>query len=55
MEGRDFRASYKLTRHVLEVMTGFERASRQGAHVPMTTTVERPAPMVDGLMKGVLD
>ncbi|MGI6199206.1 MAG: Gfo/Idh/MocA family protein [Christensenellales bacterium] len=55
VEGRDFRASYKLTRHVLEVMTGFERASRQGAHVPMTTTVERPAPMVDGLMKGVLD
>lgn len=52
---RDFRASSKLTYHVLEVMSAFERSSQEGKHMLIESKVERPAPMVDELMKGILE
>ena len=53
--GRRPRASYKQTLHVLEVLTGFERAAAQGGYLELTTTYEREAPMAQGLPHGVLD
>ena len=53
--GRRPRASYKQTLHVLEVLTGFERAAEKGGYLELTTTYEREAPMAQGLPHGVLD
>ena len=53
--GRRPRASYKQTLHVLEVLTGFERAVQNGGYLELTTTYEREAPMAVGLPHGVLD
>ena len=52
--GRRPRASYKQTLHVLEVLTGFERAAAQGGYLELTTTYEREAPMRADLPHGVL-
>ncbi len=53
--GRRPRASYKQTLHVLEVLTGFERAAKSGGYLELTTAYEREAPMACGLPHGVLD
>ena len=53
--GRRPRASYKQTLHVLEVLTGFERAVKEGGYLELTTKYEREAPMAQGLPHGVLD
>ena len=53
--GRRPRASYKQTLHVLEVLTGFERAVKEGGYLELTTKFEREAPMPQGLPHGVLD
>ena len=53
--GRRPRASYQQTLHVLEVLTGFERAVRNGGYLELTTTYEREAPMAQGLPHGVLE
>ena len=53
--GRRPRASYKQTLHVLEVLTGFERAARNGGYLDLTTTYEREAPMATDMPHGVLD
>ena len=53
--GRRPRAGWKQTLHVLEVLTGFERAVQNGGYLDMTTTYEREAPMTMGLAHGVLD
>ena len=53
--GRRPRASYKQTLHVLEVLTGFERAVKEGGYLELTTKYEREAPMPQGLPHGVLD
>ena len=52
--GRRPRASYKQTLHVLEVLTGFERAAAQGGYLELTTKYDREAPMEQGLPHGVL-
>ena len=49
------RASWKQTLHVLEVLTGFERAAAQGGYLELSTKYEREAPMAQGLPHGVLD
>ena len=54
-QGRRPRASWKQTLHVLEILTGFERAAAQGGYLDLTTTYEREAPMATGLPHGVLD
>ena len=53
--GRRPRASWKQTLHVLEVLTGFERAVQNGGYLDMTTTYDREAPMATGLPHGILD
>lgn len=53
--GRDPRASYKVTHHVLEILTGFDRSSAEGRHIELKTPYERPEPMHHGLMHGILD
>ena len=53
--GRKARAGVDLTHHVLEIMTGFVRSADSGKHVDLSTAPERPAPMVNGLLPGVLD
>ena len=54
-KGRRPRAGYQQTLHVLEVLTGFERAAAQGGYLDLTTEFEREAPMVVGLPHGVLN
>jgi predicted dehydrogenase len=53
--GRKPRAGVDLTFHILEVMTAFARSSEAGKHIEITSSPERPALMVNGLMKGILD
>jgi len=53
--GRDYRASYRQTQHVLEILTGFEKSSREGKYLPLTTRYERAMPMVKAKLNGVLD
>ncbi len=54
-DGRDFRASYKQTLHVLEIMTGFEKASEQNRAIELTTHYERGAAMRNNPIHGILD
>ena len=53
--GRARRASSDVTLHVIEVLTSFNKSSAEHRFVDMTTTMEPAAPMVQGLMAGVLD
>ena len=49
------RASYKQTLHVLEILTGFERAYKSGGFLELTSKYQREAPMKQDLPHGVLD
>ncbi|MDB5562559.1 MAG: putative GFO/IDH/MocA dehydrogenase, partial [Hyphomicrobiales bacterium] len=51
---RPHRANGDLALHVLEVMEAFGRSSLSGAAVAITTTAERPAPLSQSLVDGVL-
>jgi predicted dehydrogenase len=53
--GRPHRASGTLAYHVLDVMHTIHDASREGRHIEMASTCERPAPMPIGLPPGELD
>jgi predicted dehydrogenase len=53
--GRKHRASGELTYHVLDIMHAFHDASRDGKHVTLASTCERPAPLPAGLPDGKLD
>ncbi|MBR2364946.1 MAG: Gfo/Idh/MocA family oxidoreductase [Lentisphaeria bacterium] len=53
--GRKHRCSGDLANHVLDIMLAFDRSSKAGARVELTTTCERPAPLPMGLMEGELD
>jgi len=53
--GRPARANGDLLYHVVEVMTSFERASVERKFIDIESTVERPAPMVIPVIKGILD
>ncbi len=53
--GRPHRASGRLAYHVLDLMHSFHDASDQGQHILLESTVERPAPLPEGLRKGQLD
>jgi predicted dehydrogenase len=47
--GRPHRASGTLALHVLEVLDGFLRAAHEGRHIVMTTSVERPEKLPQGV------
>jgi len=53
--GRPHRAAGELTLHVLEVMHAVEQASREGRHVQIASTCERPAPLPWNLAEGEID
>ena len=52
---RSPRASWKQTLHVLEILTGFERAAKNGGYLTLETTFERKDQMDADLPHGVLD
>ncbi|MDD3153561.1 MAG: Gfo/Idh/MocA family oxidoreductase [Victivallaceae bacterium] len=52
---RKFRACGELAYHVLEVMLAFDKSSKEGRPVDLTTTCERPAPLPLNLEDGFLD
>ena len=41
--------------HVLEILTSFEKSSREGKFIPLTTHYTRTAPMKNNPMHGILD
>jgi predicted dehydrogenase len=51
---RPHRANGTLALHVLEVMEAFGKASDSGQAIEITTSVERPAPLSQSLVNGVL-
>ena len=53
--GRPWRANYKQQHHVLEIMTGFSKASESGRVYELKTHFERQAPMQNNPMHGILD
>ena len=53
--GRAHRCSGALALHILEAMEAFDRSSREGAHVSLTTCPGRPAPLPRDLDDGALD
>jgi len=53
--GRRPRANVDLLYHIVEVMTGFERANTERRFIDIESSVERPAPMVIPVIKGILD
>ena len=53
--GRPFRASYQQTRHVLEILTAFEKSSNEGGYHALETHYDRFQPMVNCPRHGVLD
>lgn len=53
--GRSMRAGSEQTLHVLEIMTAFEKSSREGRFINLETEYERKAPMNQECIPGVLD
>ncbi len=53
--GRDCRAGWEQTLHVLEVLTAFEKSSREGRYLPLETRFERKLPMINQAIHGILD
>ncbi len=43
--GREYRANYELTLHVLETLTSFEKSSKQGKYISLETKYDRGLPM----------
>ncbi len=54
-EGRDYRASYKQTYHVLEILTSFEKSSKEGKFISLETSYNRGVPMFNNQIHGILD
>ena len=52
---RFWRANYRQQHHVLEIMTGFTKASESGGFYEMKTRFERQDPMKNNPMHGILD
>jgi predicted dehydrogenase len=55
LSGRKHRAHGELTYHVLDIMHALHDASREGKHVMLSSTCERPALFPLGMRPGVLD
>jgi len=52
---REFRASVKVTYHVLEVMSGILQSAKDGANVAIESKMCRPAPMVPATLPGYFE
>lgn len=53
--GRPIRSEKQQTLHVLEILTGFEKSSKEGKYLPLTTRYQRAQPMKNNPMFGILD
>ncbi len=53
--GRPYRCNGEMALHVLEIMTGFEKAASSGKVYALKSTCEQPAPLPMGLINGLLD
>ena len=53
--GRPHRTSGQLAYHVLDVMHAVHDASREGTHIELESTCDRPTPVPTGLAEGTLD
>lgn len=53
--GREARANYNQTLHVLEVMTAFDKSSQKQAYHPLTTKFKKADAMLSTPTHGVLD
>jgi predicted dehydrogenase len=47
-EGRPHRASGEMAYHVLDIMHAIHDSSREGRHIELASTMERPAPLPAG-------
>ena len=55
LSGRPHRANGDLAFHVLEIMEGFMVSSREGRHIDINSSCDRPTPLDRTLPYGVLD
>lgn len=53
--GRAQRASGELAYHVLDLMHAFHDASREGRHIELESSCDRPASLPMGLLHGMID
>jgi len=53
--GRPHRANGDMAYHVLDVMEAIDDASREGKHVELKSTCQKPAPVPMNLLPGTLD
>jgi predicted dehydrogenase len=53
--GRAHRANGEIAYHVLDLMHAIHDASREGQHIELDSTCQRPAALPVGLKEGVLD
>lgn len=53
--GREARCNYRQQHHVLEILTSFEKSSREGKYIELKTRYERSNPMYNNPMHGILD
>jgi predicted dehydrogenase len=53
--GRDARANSVQQMHVLEILTSFEKSSREKKYIELKTKFNRVAPMKNAVMNGILD
>lgn len=53
--GRPHRASGELAHHVIEVLEAADRSGREGSHIAIGSTCERPAPLSPDLPANVFD
>ena len=51
-DNRKHRVNGEVANHVLEIMLSFDKSSKEGAPVTLTTTCERPVPLPLGLEPG---
>ena len=53
--GRAWRANFRQQHHVLEILTGFSKASESGKFLELKTRYTRPEIMKNNPLHGVLD
>lgn len=53
--GRAHRAGGKMAYHILDLIHAFHDSAREGRHMEIESTCERPAPLPVGLREGTLD
>ncbi len=54
-QGRTHRANDELTLHVLEILSTFDKSSKEKKYIPLETKFERAMPMQNNPIHGILD